>query len=71
MNNRIFYDPVDTRLDLEQAIRELPSNLQTVFILKCFDGLKNREIAEVLHISIKTVESRVTKAFCLLRERLE
>lgn len=52
------------------AITELPDPLQTVLTLNRFDGLKYREIAEALGISVKTVESRMSKALKILREKL-
>ena len=57
------YNPIDDHLDIELAIRNLPEKIQLVYILKSFQGLLNREIAEACNISIKTVEARITKAY--------
>ena len=61
--------------DLEEsvvkAISELPDDLRMVFLLNRFDGLKYKEIAESLNISIKTVESRMSKTLKILRQSLD
>lgn len=45
------------------AIDSLPKACRNVLLLSKRDGLKNKEIAERLCISIKTVEAHLTKAF--------
>jgi len=49
--------------ELEQKIREsidlLPSERRKIFIMSRFDGLKYREIADQLNISVKTVENQM------------
>ena len=52
---------------LESKIRELSNAVKEVFFLSRVDGLKNKEIAEKLNISVKTVEGRITKALFVLR----
>ncbi len=59
----------DARLWL--AISKLPQRCKDVFLMSKRDGLSNREIAEELGISVKTVENQMTKAFKLLRDELE
>ncbi|MGS2741812.1 RNA polymerase sigma factor [Sinomicrobium sp. M5D2P17] len=53
---------------LQKAIDDLPPKCKEVFTLHKFNGLKYREIAEKLNISIKTVENQVSKAYQKLRE---
>ena len=48
---------------LWSAIDQLPQGCRNILLLSKRDGLKNREIAEHLSISIKTVEAQLTKAF--------
>jgi RNA polymerase sigma-70 factor (ECF subfamily) len=52
--------------ELEEQIRcvidRLPDRCKEVFILSRFEGLKNREIAEKLKISIKAVENHISRA---------
>ena len=56
---------------LERAISELPPAQREVFVLKEFEGLKYREIAELLDVPIGTVMSRLYAARQRLAERLE
>lgn len=56
---------------IEEGLDKMPENMRTIFQLSRFTGLKNREIAEQLDISIKTVESNMTKALKLLHEHLK
>ena len=46
----------------------LPSERRRIFLLSKRDGLKYQEIAEELHISVKTVEVQISKALKALRE---
>lgn len=52
-------------MDIEQIIQEtltsLPPQCRKVFELSRFQEMKNREIAEELNISIKTVEKHISK----------
>lgn len=56
---------------LEEAISELPLAQREVFVLKEFEGLKYREIAELLDVPIGTVMSRLYAARQKLADRLE
>lgn len=56
---------------IELAIKKLSPRCQTVFTLSKFHGMKNKEIAEHMDISIKTVENQMGKALKLLREDLK
>lgn len=61
--------------ELEQQIQRimgsLPERCREVFILSRFQGLKNREIAERLHISLNTVERHIQRALRIFAEALE
>ncbi len=69
-----YSDQVET-LELEEKINKtinsLPEKCREVFILSRYDGLKYHEIAEKLNISVKTVESQMSKALMVLRENLK
>lgn len=55
---------------IEQSIAELPEKRQEIFRLNRQEGLKYREIAEKMNISIKTVETQMGLAIKTLREKL-
>ncbi len=56
---------------LKEAIANLPERCQDVLTLSKFQGLKNKEIAEQLNISVKAVEANITRAFATLRKTLQ
>jgi RNA polymerase sigma-70 factor (ECF subfamily) len=56
---------------IEQAVNKLPQQARTIFILKRHEGLKNKEIAKQLDISIKTVEMHMTRSLTFLRDELK
>lgn len=74
-------DVADTSAEEEQALQErserearlwaaidrLPQACRNVLLMSKRDGMKNREIAETLGISLKTVEAQLTKAYSTLR----
>lgn len=53
---------------LKQLIASLPARCREVLLLSKRDGLKNREVAEKMGISIKTVEAQLSIAFKKIRE---
>lgn len=55
---------------LWQQIDRLPERRREVFLLSKRDGLSNKEIAEELGISVKTVENQMTQALRTLRDAL-
>ena len=55
---------------INSSIVKLPTECRKVFELSRFEGLKYIEIANTLHISIKTVEAQVSKALRLIRIEL-
>jgi len=52
---------------IQAGIDRLPPQQQTAFKLKRYEGKKNREIAEIMGLSIKTVEMHLAKAMLSLR----
>jgi RNA polymerase sigma factor (sigma-70 family) len=54
--------------EVNAAVQTLPPVRKRVIILKSFHGFSNKEIAQQLHISVKTVEDHVTKAFRHIRQ---
>lgn len=61
----------DIREGLTRAMNELPDKCREVFILSYVNGLKSKEIADTMGISVRTVEAHVYKALRLLREKLK
>ena len=53
-----------------QIINQLPEKCKEIFILNRFEGKKYQEIADQLDISVKTVETQMSKALKTLREHL-
>jgi RNA polymerase sigma-70 factor, ECF subfamily len=47
---------------IERTIQDLPGKCREVFVLSRLNGLKNREIADKLNISIKNVERHLNRA---------
>lgn len=56
--------------EIRSYINTLPPQCHKIFILSRGYGLKNREIAEQLGISIKAVEKQISKALFNLKEHL-
>lgn len=60
----------DLEKRIETALQELPEQCRLVFRMSRFEELKYREIADVLNISVKTVENQMGKALRIMRENL-
>lgn len=56
---------------IEKALEKLPEKCREIFILSKLEGKKQKEIAEELNVSIKTVECQMTIAYKKLREELK
>lgn len=60
------------RIDkIKYLIEELPCRCREILLLSKKDGLKNKEIADKLGISIKTVEAQMGIAFKKIRQGFE
>lgn len=55
---------------IQAAVAKLPARCRLVFELSRYEELSNREIAEQLDLSVKTVENQMTKALKTLRVEL-
>ncbi len=62
------WEQVDERL--KHAIWELPDHYREVLLLWAVEGLKYREIAEVLGVALGTVMSRLYRARAILSKQL-
>jgi RNA polymerase sigma-70 factor (ECF subfamily) len=56
---------------IRSFIEKLPDNYRAVIILSELEGLKNKDIAEILKISLDTVKIRLHRARGQLRKKLE
>lgn len=56
--------------DINAAIAELPEQMRRIFEMSRFEGLKYTQIAEQLNISVKTVETQMSRALAKLRDKL-
>lgn len=65
-----MHAPEEVRLAIDQAIAALPDRCRLVFVFSRYEGMTNQQIADLMEISIKTVENQMTKAFKLLRGAL-
>lgn len=62
---------IEIRLDVERALDLLPEEIKEAAILFFFQGLKQKEISDLLHIKLSLVKYRVSKAKELLSKQLE
>lgn len=64
----IYFDPEKLMLteemirQIRKAVNELPPRCRLIFKLVKEDGLKYREVSELLHLSIKTIEAQMAIA---------
>jgi RNA polymerase sigma-70 factor (ECF subfamily) len=61
----------ETRGVIELALAEVPEVYRAVLVLKDVEGLKYEEIAEILDVPIGTVRSRLHRARCEMKNRLQ
>lgn len=60
----------ELRMEISQAINELPDKCKEVFKLSYLHDMKNKDIADVMGISLRTVEAHMYKALKILRGKL-
>ncbi len=63
-------EPREVRKAVDEGIAALPTNLGIALVLKIFENLPDREIAQALEVSEVLVRWRLWKARTQLRERL-
>lgn len=56
---------------LQDVLAKIPEGAREVFLMNRIDGLKYREIAEMLGLSMKAVEKRMSRALSILRGELD
>ena len=61
---------IEVRLDIERAVACLPDEIREITILFFFQGLKQKDISDLLGIKLSLVKYRVSKAKELLSKEL-
>jgi RNA polymerase sigma-70 factor (ECF subfamily) len=69
-NPEVLLEASDLQKKLLRAIAALPEHQRVVFSMNRFDGITYSEIAEILDVSVKTVEKRMHNALVVLRKVL-
>jgi len=67
-SDSLIADELKSKID--SAIHELPEKCREIFVLNRYENLKYQEIADKLQISVKTVETQMSKALQHMRVRL-
>jgi RNA polymerase sigma-70 factor, ECF subfamily len=67
--SRLFEKELQAKI--RQSLDKLPPKCKAIFILSRYEGMKYREIAEHLEISVKTVENQMCIALERLRKDLD
>lgn len=61
---------LNNKLEIYKKLNLLPEQCKLVFLLCVIDGLKYKEAADFLNISVNTVKTQMKKAYKILRESL-
>lgn len=67
--NLIEFDEI--KMGIDKIVTSLPEKRQQVFILSRTEGLSNKEIAQQLNISEKTVEDHITHAIKYIKNSMK
>ena len=65
----IYMDELLQRINF--AVNDLPPVCRKVFLLNRFEGKKQKEIAQELGLSLRTIEAHIYKALQLLKSTLK
>ena len=60
----------DLQREIDSLIDQLPERCAQIFRMNRFNGMRNAEIAKELDLSIRTVETQISKAIKFLRTHL-
>lgn len=60
----------ELRNNIDKAVSELPYQMRQIFQMSRYEGLKYAEISSKLSISVKTVETQMSRALVKLRHKL-
>ena len=70
-NPEVEYQKKEKAAMIAELLKRLPDEQKTVMIMKEFEGMKFREIADVLNISENTAKSRLYYGLKALKNLLE
>lgn len=56
---------------IERTLNRLPERRRSIFRMHRMEGMKYKEIAEQLSLSVKTIEAEMTKGYQALRKEIE
>jgi RNA polymerase sigma-70 factor (ECF subfamily) len=74
-HTKTHIDQTVIRKEMSECVREfidrLPSDYKTVILLSELEGFKNREIADILRVSLDTVKIRLHRARGMLKKELD
>ena len=74
-HTKTHIDQTVIRKEMSECVREfidrLPSDYKTVILLSELEGFKNREIADILEVSLDTVKIRLHRAKARLKKDLD
>jgi RNA polymerase sigma-70 factor (ECF subfamily) len=56
---------------IRRYVQDISENYRTVFVLSEYEGLKNKEIAEILGLTLDTVKIRIYRARTQLKKKME
>lgn len=64
-----LFDYEELVTEVESVLQKLPPKRQLIFRMNRFDGLKYKEIAEILNISVNTVQNQMVEAVKFLERQ--
>ena len=74
-HTKTHIDQTVIRKEMSECVREfvdrLPSDYKTVILLSELEGFKNKEIADILQVSLDTVKIRLHRARARLKKELD
>ena len=63
-------DAVELEVRIYEIVSSLPEKCRQIYIMSRVEGKQNREIADELNLSIRTVETQISKALKSLKDSL-
>ncbi len=70
-NPEVIYERKQIQEAVRKALEEIPEAYRSVVFLKDVEGLSNKEVAEILKLTVPAVKSRLHRGRLFLREKLK